>query len=206
MSEPETEQQDEGTEAAPEPAAGDEEQEGTTLQPLPEPAEEPAEEQQQAEESQARIERVHAQLEKLNKHTAKRLGEILGDDAPFFETCEICSFSNTPGMRPSGPLPPEVQAAVYAALGQASPSDYQTDSHATACPECNGFGEVATGSKVQGQDRLPCVACTGLGWVPTDESAGGNAPQATPPAELDPRAVELQREGFVVIAPYKATA
>src|SRR4051812_36218629 len=107
MSEPETEQQDEGTEAAPEPAEGDEEQEGTTLHPLPGPDEQPDEGQQGLEESQARIEGINGQLEKLKKHVAKRLGEILGDDAPYFEDCEICSFSKTPGMRPMGPLPAE---------------------------------------------------------------------------------------------------
>lgn len=221
--EPETPQEPQAPqEPAPEPEP--------TPEPEPEPTEpqEPPQEPQEppaVPESEARIEQISGQLEKLNKHVAKRLGEILGDDAPFFETCEICSFSNTPGMRPSGPLPAEVQGAVYQALGQASPDEYVEDTHSQVCSECNGFGEVATGSKVGGQAHLSCVNCTGLGWVPTDdarrsrygtapngvqpqalESAGGNAPQATPPAELDPRVRELQAEGYAVIPPYVPTS
>jgi hypothetical protein len=221
--EPETPQEPQGPqEPSPEPEP--------TTEPGTEPTEptEPPQEPQEppaVPESEARIEQISGQLEKLNRHVAKRLGEILGDDAPFFETCEICSFSNTPGMRPSGPLPAEVQAAVYAALGQKTLDDLLDDPHSEVCNECGGKGSVKTRSEVEGQSALPCVKCGALGWLPTDsargirpgtapngvqpqalESAGGNAPQATPPAELDPRVAELQREGFVVIAPYVATS
>lgn len=184
--------------------------------PLEEPPEPPSE-----PETQARMEEIGKALDKLQKHVAKRLGEILGDDAPFYVPCELCTPFQTPGMRPPIDPPPDVAAALWHLLGQHSPTDYQADTHSTVCSRCAGFGEVATGSKVPGQTQLPCVECKGLGWTPTDDArapgfgtvANGPTPLYPPPSpdvsalpapdEPDPPEVTaLKAKGYTIIRPF----
>lgn len=210
VSEPEPETGD-VTESEPEDETdpGEDDTETETGQAAPEPS------------SFARMEEIGKKLDLLQKHVAKRMGEILGDDVALFEICEICSFSNTPGWRPSGPLPDDVVTAIRHALGQAAPSDYLPDTHSQVCPECAGWGQVASGSKVQGQDLLSCKNCNGMGWKATDEARqpnyNGQAPTTpagqfeavAPPPETDPAvaaALELVREaGFTAVPPYRPT-
>lgn len=188
--------------------------------PLPEPEPEPEAEPQEPS-SFARMEEIGRKLDGLQKHVAKRLGEILGDDVALFEECEVCSYSNTPGWRPRGPYPVEVANTVMAVLGRADEAEYKADEHSQTCAECGGYGQVASGSKVQGQDLLPCVRCDSRGWTPTDEkrqspwqlAANGAAPPPSPVADLAPAAPELSPEdaaevaalkekGYTVIAPF----
>jgi hypothetical protein len=188
-----------------------------------EPEPEPEPEQDTGIESSAHIEAIGKKLDNLNKYVARKMGEILGDDAQLFELCEICTFSQTPGWRPSGPLPSEVVTAVMHALGRHATSDYKPDTHSKACDDCGGLGSVATGSQVPGQDKLPCVECKGLGWLATDAERGGfsgaslNGPQPATPAETagpqpDPSeydtltVAEMKARGGVVIPPYVQAA
>jgi hypothetical protein len=181
---------DEGTEENDESEPDDAEQ--TEPEPEPddtEPEPEPEPDAAPEADSYARVEEIGKQLDKLRQHVAKRLGAILGDDAPFYTECELCTPFGVPGFRPPVDLPPEVQGALYHLLGQHAPSDYQPDKHSTGCPSCNGFGEVATGSKIIGQDRLPCVECNGNGWQATDDarrSKIGAALNGPTPAEPAP--------------------
>lgn len=225
MNETEQEQPEQPQEApeAPEAPTDPEAEPETPEQPTePEqPAEPPAEGIQTPEE----IEAIAKKLEGLQKHVSKRLGDILGDDAPLYQPCPVCTSFQTPGFVPPIPPPIDVQTEIYHYLGQAAPSDYQEDSHSAVCSKCGGWGEVATGSKVQGQDRLPCIECGGMGWVATDDARrarsglapNGLSPSFPPPAleasampeqpaEDDPRVAELRREGYAVIPPYKAPA
>jgi hypothetical protein len=171
----------------------------------------------------ARITEIDKKLEGLRKHVARRMSEILGDDAQYYVEDPISRWSGIPGWMPPIDVPPDVAGELYHLLGQHAPSDYQEDAHSAACRSCNGFGEVASGSKVIGQDRLTCVECTGMGWVPTDEArrpragAALNGPTIQSPAvstvasvlpetpeDEDPRAVELRQLGYAVIPPYVA--
>jgi len=38
------------------------------------------------------------------------------------------------------------------------------DPHSEVCPECNGYGQVATGSYVQGNEVRMCSNCNGAGY------------------------------------------
>lgn len=171
------------------------------------------------DESSARMEEIGKKLDALVKHGARRMGEIMGDDAQFYRQCLCVECFNTPGWLPPIDPTPDAQAFMYHWLGQHAPGDYQDDQHSKACEFCNGLGQVATGSKVAGQDYLPCAECKGLGWVATDSTRGGNilttangpqtataAETVTPPvdpSEFDNLTVrELKARGGVVIPPF----
>lgn len=172
-------------------------------------------------ESGAAMEKMGKSLDALQRHVAKRIGEILGDDVAEWEECEICNYWNTPGWRHKGPLPSEVEDVVRVALGGHGLAEYQQDEFSRSCEKCNGLGFVLTGSKAVGQESLPCLRCEGMGWVAVgDERRRGafvtpNGPQASQPAPLVnaaqavPESPEvtaarelLQSAGHMVIAPF----
>ncbi len=141
-------------------------------------------------ESGAAMEKMGKSLDALQRHVARRIGEILGDDAGEWEECEICNYWNTPGWRHKGPLPSEVEDVVRVALGGHGLTEYLEDEYSRACEKCNGIGFVLTGSKAAGQETLQCLICKGMGWVAVgDERRTGafatpNGSQASQPAPL----------------------
>lgn len=168
----------------------------------------------------ARVQAIDKKLDGVRKYVARKMGEILGEDAQYYVEDPISRWSGIPGWMPPMDVPPDVAAELYHLLGQHAPSDYQADTHSQACEACNGFGEVATGSKLIGQDKLPCIECAGNGWVPTDDKRRTSAPVAanglTPsypppsplgssvpdtPAEEDPEVIRLRQLGYAVIPP-----
>lgn len=225
MSEPEThdvpEQDVPLEEPAPAPEHDDEpdddENGGTTLEPVPEPDDEP--------ETQAVIEEIGRKLDTLNKTVASRIATILGDNAQDFEVCDLCSYWNTPGWRHKGHLPEDLKAQMAYLIGQRADADFKPDTHSTTCGSCGGEGVVLTGSKVFGQDKLSCVECNGMGWLPTDDKRRSgmlslaNGPTAaalgvTPQdAAMQPVTVEdtaeiaaLKAKGYVIVPPIAASA
>ncbi len=154
----------------------------------------PAEPQDDEPSSLANVEAIGKKLDLLSKHVAKRMGEILGDDANEFEECEVCTFWGTPGWRHKGPLPSAVEDVLKVALGGHASAEYRPDEYSRECDRCNGLGVVLTGSKVLGQETLQCMKCHGMGWQPIgNERATGafayqNGPAAAPPPVLTPAA------------------
>lgn len=213
MSEHDDERDDE-TEAADDEAgdetAGDDEQPDET--PADEPVNEP--------DSLAQMEEIGKKLDGVQKYVARKMGEILGEHAADFEVCDLCSYWNTPGWRHTGQLPAELIDQLLHVLNQRAPADLLTDEYSRACTKCNGEGIVLTGSKVPGQDRLPCVDCKGLGWQPVGPERGGallaraNGP-ATPYGTLStddvgmrpaipeeaPEVQALRAQGYLVVPP-----
>lgn len=193
-------------------------------QPQPEPHPEPEPEPEPGAEppdSQAQIEKMAKSLDMLSKHVAKRVGEILGEDANEFEECELCTYWGTPGWRHKGALPEAVEDGLRVAMGDHALAEFKGDEFSRACEKCNGLGYVLTGSKVNGQESLPCLKCKGLGWVAVgNERASGvfvtpNGPAAGQPAPLVPAVPAapespeiiaarelLQHAGHMVIAPF----
>lgn len=199
--------------------------------PTPEPPDEPDEPQEPADEpapepsSEAVMEEIGKKLDALNKTVATRIATILGDNALDFEVCDLCSYWNTPGWRHKGHLPEDLKAQMAYLIGQRADADFCSDAHSTACSSCGGEGAVLTGSKVVGQDKLPCVECEGMGWVPTDDARRrgrlqlANGPTATAlgvtpqdaamsptPQEEDPEVAALRAKGYVVVPPIAASA
>lgn len=176
-------------------------------------------------DSGAAMEAIGKKLDLLSKHVAKRITEILGEAAPEWEECELCNYWNTPGWRHKGPLPEAVEDALNVALGKHAQTEYKSDEYSRVCEKCNGLGEVLTGSRVNGQLALPCMACKGMGWVPVGNEratgafahANGPAPGQTapsptpqPPAPESPEITAakalLTGAGWMAFPPINATA
>lgn len=177
------------------------------------------------DDSYALSEEIGKKLDGLQKHVAKRLGEILGDQVQVLEECEVCSFTNTPGWRAKGPYPDPVEQAVRMVLGMRGPADYKPDNYSHVCEACVGLGETVTGSKVLGQETLPCIDCKARGWVPVGPERAGptygsgngqtpafgpspiDAAAILPPGEPDPPEVDaLKALGYTVIRPFVPTS
>lgn len=223
MSEPLQETPTEQDEPETEPAAPEQ----TSDEPEPATSDEPEPEPETPPQSigEAEIEAIGKKLDGLRKHVTKRMGEILGDDAPLYRECMCGELFNTPGWLPPIDPPPDAQAFMYHWLGQHAPSDYQKDQFSRECPDCNGMGEVLTGSKVQGQVTLPCITCSGMGWADAGRaqriaaSRVPNGPQPvtplpaspegaafTAPAEDTPEIAALKAQGFIIIPPMVAAS
>lgn len=128
---------------------------------------------------------IEQRLEKLNREGErhfKRVHEIMREQMRDLAPCELC-WSFAPGFR-FQPVPDEQRANVMIALELSEVAAYVHDRHSEACAECNGWGMVATGSKVNGQDALTCLNCGGKGWM------GDRAPETrvalTPVAPIVP--------------------
>ena len=117
-------------------------------------------------------------------------------------------------------MPARLLGTVYEWTNTASPDDYKADSYSRQCDACNGLGETKTGSKVQGQETLPCLECMGKGWVAVgDERSSGSMAvpngqyrQVAPPAEdalpmmmapedEPPEVAALRKQGYAVVPP-----
>jgi hypothetical protein len=66
------------------------------------------------------------------------------------------------------------------------------DPHSVVCPECKGYGQVATGSYVQGNEVRMCQNCNGAGYKPDAPVVATipAAPEAEPLRVLTPEEVE----------------
>jgi hypothetical protein len=66
------------------------------------------------------------------------------------------------------------------------------DPHSVICPECKGYGQVATGSYVQGNEVRMCSHCNGAGYKPDAPVVATlpAAPDAEPLRVLTPEEVE----------------
>jgi hypothetical protein len=181
----------------PEPGAPFEEPEPEQEQPdaEPEPGEGP-----QGELTEEQIEKLQAQAEKdaqkvrdrldgeAERHR-KRLAEILQEDVLSLVPCELCRADLAGWVETATPLPDEVKQRVRIQIGDREPENWQDDPHSARCSACDGLGEVQTGSRVRGQEVMPCVDCGGKGWQPTDDTRSGFRPtphvSPLPPQEAD---------------------
>lgn len=188
----------------------------------PDEDEQPPEQQEQQADTEALSEATGKKLDALQKHVARKMGDILGEDVTLFEVCEVCSYTNTPGWRLSGPYPPEVEAAVRGVLGMHGLSEYKTDTYSRVCDVCDGLGRTSTGSRVQGQETQVCVDCKSRGWLAvgperggaplvvsqgdqiTNEANGQTLDVIEVQAQLDtPEMAALRADGWVLVPPFK---
>jgi hypothetical protein len=174
-------------------AESEPEPEPTPDEPTPDepPAPEPAADDEDPEFT-AKLEQMDREA---RRHT-KAVGKIMGDDFEAFVPCPTCS-SGVQGFAPMSAL--GIPAAPTA-------GDLKPASDTETCPECDGWGDVLTGAKVERGRIKPCSRCTGTGYIvntsaPTVPLADGAAQrQALEP----PWAAEARAAGYTVIAPYSA--
>jgi hypothetical protein len=210
---------DEVTELEPDEPDADEDDPSEDDEP-DELEQEPEPEQDDALDTEAQAAEIGKKLDGLGKHVAKRMGDILGDDAALYAPCPACTPWQTPGWVPPVDPPPDVQAALLHYMGQRAASDLLPDPHSERCPECNGEGANEMPTNVAEQKVATCVKCSGKGWLALDAARGGapsvatNGPAPTypPPSavasalpdlpvEDDPRVTELRQMGYAVIPP-----
>lgn len=160
-------------------------------------------------------------IQRVRKYVEKNKDEILGDMAEGWAECLVCTYWQIPGWMPMEPAPPEVHASLLGWLGQRPEEEYKRDGYSRQCDACDGLGVTATGSKVFGQEQLPCIPCKGMGWIAVGpERQGGYMPQppngapggydqggsggtqAQPAPEDTPEIAALKAQGYAVIPPY----
>jgi hypothetical protein len=164
-------------------------------------------------------------LEAERQRHQGRLAEILQEDILRLVPCELCRADLAGWIDSTGPIPEEVKQRVRIQIGDREPENWQEDPHSARCSACDGLGEVQTGSRVRGQEVMPCVDCGGKGWQPTDDTRSGLRPPAVVPhppilatdegngaavshpalsAEDQAEIKRLQGKGIVVIVPQPA--
>lgn len=166
--------------------------------------------------SQKEIEQVWRKFEKSSQVWRKRVAEIMGDAVEVLIPCPLCD-DNIPGYVMPAPDVPERFPAVREFMGDAQPVAHEQDPNTRTCQTCNGWGEVETGSRVQGQSLLACTDCGGKGWqgvrapvassgpmapAPMPESNGQG--EATPQGPETPEAAKLRALGYTIIPPVGA--
>jgi hypothetical protein len=175
------------------------------VEPEPEPEHEPEGEltDEQIDKLQAQAEKDAQKLrEKLDREAERhrtRLAEILQEDILTLVPCELCRADLAGWVETTVPLPDEVKQRVRIQIGDREPENWQKDTHSDRCSVCDGLGEVETGSRVHGQEVMPCVECQGKGWVATDDKRLGFRPPALPSPPV-PGAAE-EANGAVVNHP-----
>jgi hypothetical protein len=146
-----------------------------------------------AQEAEADIANAMRLLGKEADRHAKRVGELMGEDANALVVCELCD-PRIPGFR--FPLVPdeETRERVKLAIGMADLSRLKPDGYSRQCDACEGEGRVRTFSHVNGQDAVKCLRCKGRGWIPVGPEREAGGPQAA--AEVLPAGDNTPVEGL----------
>ena len=165
--------------------------------------------------SERDLEKRGQKIDAENVRHAKRLGEIMGDDAADLDMCPMCSddiagFIYAPGK---APLSDEAIARVRMAIGMPVYDTLVQPPWAQACGDCQGQGKVKTGSVVPGKETTDCPTCGANGWINTRRRPEQNGSLTDPEGELittgptvfglepDERIASLREDGYTVIPP-----
>jgi hypothetical protein len=169
---------------------------------------------QQAALNEADLEKLHGKLTKANEAHARKVATIMGEDAEALIPCPVCSEFVAGAIFPPevAPLPEHVKENMKQLLGYDTWEAVPAVSWAQECPECHGYGNVKTGSKVAGAETTGCLNCNTRGWLNTRTAMAALGALEHPEGEIvtgptvfgtepDERVAALQAEGFTVIAP-----
>lgn len=123
------------------------------------------------------------QMEKFYKGLATRTATLdrwieaeLGDNYADLSACPLCSDGIVGHIYPPEWIQPvsELQARLVDVLKQPSTPDFQPAPNARRCGTCDGWGQVLSGSRIAGKERIVCPQCRGNGFQ------GGEGSVATP--------------------------
>lgn len=184
----------------------------------PAPPTEPDSEPDTEPESESAIEAIGKEQDRVKKYVARNMDQILGEEAMNYTECIVCNYWNTPGWMRIEECPPEVALVLHQYMGAHAPDEYAKDTAARECDGCHGLGEVLTGSKVLGQERLACTVCKGAGWLAVGPERNANTmhvgngptaliavpadsaqPELEASLQLTPEAEAAKRQGYLVI-------
>ena len=152
---------------------------GEPLEPSEPEQEEAAEEEEQPDESEPEpepAEPLDEERAKLAKSLSTRyesykksMIERLGDEAPEWMVCPLCTSSMAPGfvnVHDFGHVPDDIRANVDTYFGLARETEYEQDPNTRTCPTCNGKTQVKSGAVAGEYIVRTCPDCHGYGFVP----------------------------------------
>ena len=168
--------EEQGTEPVEPPEPGDD------PEPTPEPEDEPADpEAGNGDRTGVPTEKeVQSVMDRLGRETerhAKRISEIMGEDALQLARCPMCD-PGLDGFYFPRQFDDETKEMIRRAIGDAPEASYLTSPDAQQCPACDGLGKQLTGSKVPEHITKPCGSCRGAGWLDKTQPVGVSAPQS----------------------------
>jgi hypothetical protein len=114
---------------------------------------------------------------------AKRVREIMGEDADGLTVCELC-LPVIPGYRWDGAPDQATTERVRVAIGMPALDNYRPSATEAVCDDCAGLGRVKTGSHVPQHETATCDGCKGKGYRETRPRL--NELPAAPAAEQGP--------------------
>lgn len=116
--------------------------------------------------SEADQRKAFQRLEAEAERHAKRLQEIMGEDAAALVQCELCT-PNIPGWRfPVSPSEDTINR-VRVVLGLPDLTTFEPSQWEAVCPVCKGRTRVKTGSLDPKYETKACDECEGRGYVST---------------------------------------
>ncbi len=154
--------------------------------------------------------------DKAFKTYTNAVGRIFEEEANDYLPCPLCSDTPAGFVHPMnvGKFPEEVVGAVMVVLGQTAAGDVPADPYSKLCQTCQGWGVVATGSRVPNQDTRTCLDCRGVGYIAdgpersnlvaldtgsSQPSNGVTVPAATGPESPEIEALRLR--GYTIVPP-----
>lgn len=190
----------------------DEEEAAEAEEPSEEPVEAPEAHGPTQEEWEKRFQTAEARFRTYTAAVTK----IWEEDAVHLMAFPLDAGAPTGfiDVRNKGRVEDETKGAVLAFLGFDGETGMKEDPHSHVCEECDGWGLVATGSKVANQDTRRCDGCRGVGYVldtaPVAGTNGQNVHLELPehgqlvPAATgveSPEVESLRLRGYTIIPP-----
>src|SRR5438132_442011 len=113
------------------------------------------------------LEKMFKRVETANAAYAKKLGDIMGEEATVLQECPLCAapflgFIFPPAMKP---VSAEVKAKVLTAVGEEVSQVSERDRYARQCDSCKAMGQTLSGSRTNRDRTLTCYECQGRGWI-----------------------------------------
>lgn len=142
-------------------------------------------------QTERELEKRQRALEREAERHEKRVRELLGDDAEGLIKCEACPEALSGyHFGPNDYPPGSPDRALYEMLAGGTDGIMQHPAWVEQCGECNGYGQVLTGARVELTRLLTCPICKGAGYVdlrtdspaPLQPAANGAASTPVTPA------------------------
>lgn len=156
----------------------------------------------------------YKKLDKANEQHAKRVGAIMEDDVADLIPCPVCmdGIAGWIYSPEAQQLSDEAILRLRQLIGLSGLEGVPQASFATKCPDCDGLGEVKTGSRVVGYETTTCERCLKAGWIrvgaPPTNGHVEIAPEPTVtgptvymPEPVDTEVSNLRARGWTVIPP-----
>lgn len=133
--------------------------------------------------SDAVLDKRRTDAERRAKNYTRALEGIYAEEWDDFIRCPLCP-DTSPGFVYKGDVgryPHEVEAAALFVIRGIEQVEHRASKRHHRCEDCDGRGQVATGSLVPGNETATCGDCRGYGYTPPP---GEHVNGAGPPADV----------------------